>query len=85
MTITLVEASPHEMGEGVLGLWDPIPKPRILIQRGLEEEWRRQTLLHEILHGIDELYGAGLGERRIRLLETVLTSVVQDNPHLKLF
>lgn len=83
--VPVLEASPQHLGQDVLGLWEGCPKARILLRDDLEDPMRRQTLLHEALHAIDEMYGLSLGESRIRVLEQVLTGLVQDNRHAELF
>ena len=77
--IPVLEASPHVLGEGVLGLYGGYPSPVIRLLEGLEPEVRRLTLLHELLHAIEDVYGLNLGERRIRVLEQALGSVMETD------
>jgi hypothetical protein len=81
--IPVEEVSPHVLGEGVLGTYEGCPRQRIAIRKGLDPALRAQTLLHETLHAIDEMYGLGLGENRIRVLEQVLTGLWKHNPALR--
>jgi len=42
------------------------------------------TVLHEVLHCIDDQYEIGLSEQGIRILEQSLACIVHDNPELTL-
>ncbi|MFC4305779.1 hypothetical protein ACFO1S_20320 [Cohnella boryungensis] len=43
---------------------------------------KRETLIHEIIHGIDEFMGIKLEESQVRKLGAGLAMVFQDNPDL---
>lgn len=74
--IEVLEVSPHDMGRGVLGLYEGYPRPRILLAEGLDGDIRALTLLHEVLHAIDDIFGLELGEQKIRILEQSLGGLV---------
>lgn len=40
---------------------------------------KRVTLLHEVLHGIDEAYGLKLKERQVDMLAKALYQLLRDN------
>lgn len=62
--------------EAVFGTYEAFPTPLIRIRRGLPPVQRRLTVLHEVLHAIDDIYGLDLGERRIRVLEQGLGTLL---------
>lgn len=45
-------------------------------------EQQKATLVHEIVHGLDELYGIGLKEKQVEKLGTALYMLIRDNPKL---
>lgn len=63
-----------------VGKYKMVPEPEIHIASDLPRRTRYQTLLHELLHHLDEAYGLGLGERKIRALEQLLLMCVRQNP-----
>lgn len=44
----------------------------------MEEPARGQTILHEVMHAVDDVYGLGLGESRVRVLEQSLWALMGD-------
>lgn len=54
----------------------------IRIDRGMTKLDKRETLIHEIIHGIDEFMGIKLEESQVRKLGAGLAMVFQDNPDL---
>ena len=57
-------------------------KQEIAVVMGYHKEQERDTLLHEILHGIEHEMGLDLAEEEIRSLATGLYAVFMDNPDL---
>lgn len=55
---------------------------QIRIDKDMTEQDKKETLLHEIIHGIDDLMGIELDESQTRKLGVGLTTVIQDNPTL---
>ena len=45
---------------------------------GLEQQ--KATLMHEMVHGLDNLYSIGLKEKQVEKLGTALYMLVRDNP-----
>lgn len=64
-------------------MYEGCPTQRISLRKGLKGALKGQTLFHEALHAIDEMYGLKLGENRIRVLEQVLTDLWKRNPALR--
>lgn len=52
----------------------------ITVQNGYHAEQERDTLLHEVLHGIEHEMGLELDEATVRLMATGLFAVLKDNP-----
>ena len=55
---------------------------RIIINSAGSVEQQKSTLLHEIVHGLDELYGIGLKEDQVEKLGTAMYMLVKDNPEM---
>jgi len=58
---------------------------RIRIADGIGPDKERETLLHEVLHGISILMASELDERQIRTISNGLYAVLQENPQLVRF
>lgn len=54
----------------------------IKIDKDMTDRDKRETLLHEIIHGIEEFMGIDLEESQIRKLGAGLAMVLEDNPEL---
>lgn len=54
----------------------------IKIQTGLHPETQADTLLHEIIHGIDFAFNAKLTERQVHSVATGILAVLYDNPEI---
>ena len=57
-----------------------IAKQQIKIDLGYHHEFNQETLLHELLHAIDDTLNLRSGERRIGTLAPSLLAVMKDNP-----
>lgn len=55
-------------------------KQLIHVQDGLTPIEEADTVLHEVIHGIDYVMGLGLEERQVRGLGAALVGLFQDNP-----
>lgn len=55
-------------------------KQVIHVQDGLTPIEESDTVLHEVIHGIDYVTGLGLEERQVRGLAAALIGLFQDNP-----
>lgn len=52
---------------------------------GVSEIDLKDTVLHELIHGLDCLHKLGLTEHQVTLLATGLTAMLDDNPDLSKF
>ena len=68
--------------QGLFGCYNQYPTPVIQVSQDLPVRDQLQTLFHELLHHVDDSYGLALGEKKIRSLEQVIMSLIQDNPGL---
>lgn len=66
--------------ESLLGENHSIPYQHIRVDSGLSDQGAAQTILHELLHVISDMYGLGLREAQVRVLEQVWTQLAQDSP-----
>lgn len=55
---------------------------QIRIDRNLAPQDKKETLLHEIIHGIEEFMGMELEEDQVRTLGAGLAMIFRDNPNL---
>lgn len=54
----------------------------IILNADATEEQRKATLVHEIIHAMDEMYGIGLKEKQVEKLGNALYMLHKDNPGL---
>lgn len=45
-------------------------------------EQKKATLIHEIVHGLDDMYQIGLSEKKVSKLGVAFYQVIKDNPEL---
>ena len=57
-------------------------KQRIRISTDLAPDETRETLLHEVLHGVDHAIGTKLSERKVAVLSRALYATLRENPVL---
>lgn len=57
-------------------------RQEIYINKNYRKKHRKATLLHEIIHAIDEQYSTDLKEEQVVSLTHGLMSVLKDNPAL---
>lgn len=55
-------------------------KRQIRIDREMTEHDKLETLIHEVIHGIDEFMGVSLEEAQVRKLGAGFAMVIMDNP-----
>lgn len=60
-------------------------KQVISIRDGQPLEQSQDTLLHEVIHAIDEAVDAGLKESQVKRLATGLLAVLKENPKMGAF
>lgn len=71
----------NEKGEMLYGQIDYIEQT-ITLNKAAKDEQAEATLLHEIIHGLDELYNIGLKEKQVEKLGTALYMLIRDNPEM---
>lgn len=55
---------------------------KILLNTGSSEEQQRATLVHELLHGMDEMYSIELKENQVEKLGNTFYMLIRDNPDM---
>lgn len=55
---------------------------KILLNADAKEEQKKSTLLHELVHAMDEIYGIGLEEKQVEKLGNAFYMLQKDNPGL---
>lgn len=55
---------------------------RIILNSASSIEQQKATLLHEAIHGLDELYGIKLKEEQVEKLSTAMYMLIKDNPEM---
>lgn len=50
--------------------------------QGASEEQKKETLLHEIIHAMDEKFRIELKERQVEQLGVAIYNLVKDNPEM---
>lgn len=63
------------------GEWDSISMT-IVVDKYLKNSMYKETLLHEVLHGLDYHNGINLTHKQIDALTAGLLQVIRDNPLL---
>lgn len=54
----------------------------IRIDEQYSAEQKKATLIHEIIHGLDDMYQIGLGEKKVSKLGVAFYQLIKDNPEL---
>jgi hypothetical protein len=67
-----------EVAEDAIGMCET-HRQRIAMMNGLPLDTERDTLLHEVIHAIDETMGTGLTEQQVVALASGLLAVFNDN------
>ena len=70
-----------EQMEDCFGCWE-LATGTITIATGIEPDHLRVTLLHELLHAIDDLTGSGMKHSHIYIISQILFCVMKSNPGL---
>jgi hypothetical protein len=78
-SIKYVVAEP--LDEGLMGECDT-DKQTVLIREQQPLESEQDTVLHEILHAVDEAMGLKMKEAQVKGVATGLLAVMKDNPGL---
>ena len=69
------------LAEDELGELDPALQ-KITIKKGQPLETEQDTILHEIVHAIDNELNLDMKEKQVRGLATGILAVLKDNPRL---
>lgn len=55
---------------------------KILLNADSSEEQKKATLVHEIIHALDEMYGIGLKEKQVEKLGNGVYMLIKDNSQM---
>ena len=61
----------HDENGDLLGLIQYLPQ-EIILNADAAEEQKQATLVHEVIHALDEMYGIGLKEKQVEKLGNAL-------------
>lgn len=71
----------HDNGGDLYGQIHYLPE-KILLNSESSQEQKQATLIHEIVHGLDEMYCIGLKEKQVEKLGNAFYMLICDNPQL---
>lgn len=71
----------HNNGGDLYGQIHYLPE-KILLNSESSQEQKQATLIHEIIHGLDEMYCIGLKEKQVEKLGNAFYMMVKDNPQM---
>lgn len=71
----------HDAEGDLYGQIQYLPQ-KIYLNPDAPEEQQKATLVHELVHGLDEMYGIGLKEKQVERLGNALYMLIRDNPGL---
>lgn len=71
----------HDNGGDLYGQIHYLPE-KIFLNVDAREEQKKSTLLHELIHAMDEIYSIGLKEKQVKKLGNALYMLQKDNPEL---
>lgn len=71
----------HDEEGDLYGLIQYLPE-KIVLNADASEEQKKSTLVHELLHALDEMYSIELEEKQIEKLGNALYMLHCDNPQL---
>ena len=54
---------------------------KILLNSSCSEDQNKATLIHEIVHGLDEMYGIDLKEKQVEKLGNAFYMLLKENPN----
>lgn len=75
------EKNLHDMEGDLYGQIHYLPE-RIILNEDSTEEQKKATLIHELIHGLDEAYIIGLKEKQVEKLGNALYMLIRDNPEM---
>lgn len=71
----------HDNGGDLYGQIHYLPE-KIFLNVDAREEQKKSTLLHELIHAMDEIYSIGLKEKQVEKLGNAFYMLQKDNPEL---
>ena len=71
----------NDSGETLYGQTQYIEQ-LILINENASEEQQKATLIHELVHGLDELFGIELKEEQVEKLGNAFYMLIRDNEEM---
>ena len=71
----------HDSGGDLYGQIQYLPE-KIFLNAASSEEQKKATLIHELIHGIDEMYNIGLKEKQVERLGNAFYMLIKDNPQM---
>jgi hypothetical protein len=71
----------HDNGGDLYGQIHYLPE-KIFLNVDAREEQKKSTLLHELIHAMDEIYSIGLKEKQVKKLGNAFYMLQKDNPEL---
>lgn len=74
-------ANLHDNGGDLYGQIHYLPE-KIFLNVDAREEQKKSTLLHELIHAMDEIYSIGLKEKQVNKLGNAFYMLQKDNPEL---
>lgn len=74
-------ANLHDNGGDLYGQIHYLPE-KIFLNVDAKEEQKKSTLLHELIHAMDEIYSIGLEEKQVEKLGNAFYMLQKDNPEL---
>lgn len=75
------EINLHDENGDLYGQIHYLPE-RILLNKDASEEQKKATLIHEVIHGLDEMYNIGLKEKQVEKLGNAFYMLIHDNPDM---
>lgn len=71
-----------EQMEDCFGCWE-LATGTITLAKGVESDHLRVTLLHELLHAIDDMTGSGMKHSHVYIISQILFCILKTNPELR--
>lgn len=71
----------HDGGEELYGQIHYLLE-KIFLNPASSEEQQKATLIHEVIHGLDDMYNIGLKEKQVEKLGNAIYVFVKDNPEM---
>lgn len=80
-TVKRADNMRNEKGNMLYGEVDYVAQT-ITLNSAASEEQSKSTVLHEVVHALDELYIIGLKEKQVEKLGVALYMFIRDNPEM---